>query len=91
MQATPIIALIFTAHEATQLFSHLVDLESEYHKPYLRFDKPVKVPRGQASFTLDETIHYSCPVRTDNGHKAGLMPVIIFLRTCKRSALTDKY
>ena len=33
--------------------------EVEYHKPYLRFNKPVKVPRGQASFTLDETIHYS--------------------------------
>ena len=59
MEATPIIARIFTAHEAAQLFSHLVDLEVEYHKPYLRFNKPVKVPRGQASFTLDETIHYS--------------------------------
>ena len=59
MEATPIIARIFTAHEAAQLFSHLVDLEVEYHKPYLRFNKPVKVPRGQASFTLEETIHYS--------------------------------
>ena len=59
MEATPIIARIFTAHEAAQLFNHLIDLEVEYHKPYLRFNKPVKVPRGQASFTLDETIHYS--------------------------------
>ena len=59
MEATPIITRIFTAHEAAQLFNHLIDLEVEYHKPYLRFNKPVKVPRGQASFTLDETIHYS--------------------------------
>ena len=57
MEATPIITRIFTAHEAAQLFNHLIDLEVEYHKPYLRFNKPVKVPRGQASFTLDETIH----------------------------------
>jgi hypothetical protein len=74
MQATPIIAHIFTAHEATQPFNHLVDLEFEYHKPNLRFDKPVKVPRGQASSTLDETIHYSCPVRTDNGHNPEQSP-----------------
>ena len=59
MEATPVIARIFTPHEATQLFSHLDQLEIEYHKPYLRFNKPVKVPRGQASFTLDDTIHYS--------------------------------
>ena len=59
MEATPIIARIFTAHEAAQLFNHLVDLEVEYHKPYLRFNKLVKVPRGQASFTLDGSIHYS--------------------------------
>ena len=59
MEATPVIARIFTAHKATQLFSHLDQIEIEYHKPYLRFNKPVKVPRGQASFTLDDTIHYS--------------------------------
>ena len=59
MEATPVIARIFTPHEATQLFSRLDQLEIEYHKPYLRFNKPVKVPRGQASFTLDDTIHYS--------------------------------
>ena len=52
MEATPVIARIFTPHEATQLFSHLDQIEIEYHKPYLRFNKPVKVPRGQASFTL---------------------------------------
>ena len=46
MEATPIITRIFTAHEAAQLFNHLIDLEVEYHKPYLRFNKPVKVPRA---------------------------------------------
>ena len=59
MEATPTITRIFTTHEASQLFDHLDHLEFEYHKPYLRFNKPVKVPRGQASFTLNETIHYS--------------------------------
>ena len=59
MEAAPIVTRIFTAHEATHLFKHLDQLEVEYHKPYLRFNKPVKVPRGQASFTLDESIHYS--------------------------------
>ena len=59
MEAAPTVTRIFTAHEAAHLFKHLDQLEVEYHKPYLRFNKPVKVPRGQASFTLDESIHYS--------------------------------
>ena len=54
----PIIESIYTEDEAAALFSHLDALECEYHKPYLRFNRPVKVPRGQASFTLDESIHY---------------------------------
>ena len=56
MEAAPTVTRIFAAHEAAQLFKHLDQLEVEYHKPYLRFNKPVKVPRGQASFTLDDTI-----------------------------------
>ena len=59
MEAAPTVTRIFAAHEAAHLFKHLDQLEVEYHKPYLRFNKPVKVPRGQASFTLDESIHYS--------------------------------
>ena len=59
MEAAPTVTRIFAAHEAAQLFKHLDQLEVEYHKPYLRFNKPVKVPRGQASFTLDGSIHYS--------------------------------
>ena len=34
----------------------------EYHKPYKRFNKIVKVPRGQAPFTLNENIHYDYKV-----------------------------
>ena len=59
MEAAPTVTRIFAAHEAAQLFKHLDQLEVEYHKPYLRFNKPVKVPRGKASFTLDGSIHYS--------------------------------
>ena len=46
MEATPVIARIFTPREATQLFSHLDQLEIEYHKPYLRFNKPVTTKSG---------------------------------------------
>ena len=55
---SPTISCIYSTQEAAELFDHLDRLEVEYHKPYLRFNKPVKVPRGQASFTLDESIHY---------------------------------
>ena len=34
----------------------------EYHKPYKRFNQIVKVPRGQASYTLDESIYYDYKV-----------------------------
>ena len=44
MEARPVISRIFTAHEDAQLLSHLEQLETEYHKPHLRFNKPVKVP-----------------------------------------------
>jgi hypothetical protein len=30
-----------------------------YHTPYKRYKKMVKVPRGQASFTMNENIHYN--------------------------------
>ena len=37
----------------TDIFNFLDTLEVEYHKPYKRFNQIViKVPRGQASYTL---------------------------------------
>ena len=46
-------------NEMKELFEYLNKKEIEYHKVYKRFGKPAKVPRGQASYTLDETIHYN--------------------------------
>ena len=48
--------------ECEQVFQFLDKLPVEYHKPYKRFNKIVKVPRGQASFTLNENIHYDYKV-----------------------------
>ena len=45
--------------ERQELFNYLQKLPIEYHKEYKRFNKIVKVPRGQASYTLNENIHYS--------------------------------
>ena len=58
MEATPVIARIFTPHEATQLFSHLDQLEIEYHKPYLRFieNHPHNF-RIMSDTTITETIY----------------------------------
>ena len=53
---------LFTEPECRAIFDYLNTLEVEYHKPYLRFGKTVKVPRGQASFTLNGNIHYDYKV-----------------------------
>lgn len=49
---------IFEAEDCGPIFDYLNQKEIEYHKPYKRFNKMVKVPRGQASYTLNEDIHY---------------------------------
>ena len=53
---------IYTPEQCPDIFNFLDTLEVEYHKPYKRFNQIVKVPRGQASYTLDETIHYDYKV-----------------------------
>eukprot|EP01047_Picozoa_sp_COSAG01_P045530 COSAG01_NODE_4202_length_5244_cov_168.024101_6_plen_187_part_00 len=50
------------AEERQQLFNYLDALPVEYHKEYKRFNKIVKVPRGQASYTLHNKIHYDYKV-----------------------------
>ena len=50
------------ADERRQVFEFLDGLPVEYHKEYKRFNKIVKVPRGQASFTLNASIHYDYKV-----------------------------
>jgi alkylated DNA repair dioxygenase AlkB len=49
---------IFDAAECEDIYNHLNGKDFEYHKEYMRFGKMVKVPRGQASYTLNEEIHY---------------------------------
>jgi hypothetical protein len=63
-----IVKRIFTEEESEDIFEFLKTKEFEYHKPYKRYNKIVKVPRGQASFTLNEDIHY------DYGRTAGGSP-----------------
>ena len=53
---------IYTPEQCSDIFNFLDTLEVEYHKPYKRFNQIVKVPRGQASYTLDESIHYDYKV-----------------------------
>ena len=48
--------------DTDEIFNYLDNLDVEYHKQYKRFNKMVKVPRGQASFTLNDTIHYDYKV-----------------------------
>ena len=67
MQA--ILTQIFTEEEADEIFDYLLTKDIEYHKPYKRFNQMVKVPRGQASYTLNEKIHYNY------GNTAGGSPV----------------
>jgi len=67
MQA--ILTQIFTEDEADEIYDYLLTKEIEYHKPYKRFNRMVKVPRGQASYTLSEKIHYNY------GNTAGGSPV----------------
>jgi alkylated DNA repair dioxygenase AlkB len=55
----PITKQIYTPEEAEEIFKFLETKTFEYHKQYKRYNKIVKVPRGQASYTLDESIHYN--------------------------------
>ena len=49
---------IYTSNEADDIYQYLLGKQVEYHKPYKRYNKTVKVPRGQASYTIDSSIHY---------------------------------
>ena len=53
---------IYPEEECNDIFEFLISKDYEYHKPYIRFGKPAKVPRGQSSFTLNEKIHYDYKV-----------------------------
>ena len=55
----PIVKRIFTEEESKEILEFLKQKAYVYHTPYKRYNKMVKVPRGQASFTLNENIHYN--------------------------------
>ena len=54
-----IVKRIFTEEESKEILEFLKQKAYVYHAPYKRYNKMVKVPRGQASFTLNENIHYN--------------------------------
>jgi alkylated DNA repair dioxygenase AlkB len=68
MVIEPIVKQLFTEEESEDIFEFLKSKAFVYHRPYKRYNKIVKVPRGQASFTLNENIHY------DYGKIAGGSP-----------------
>ena len=49
----------FYEEESKEILEYLKEKAYVYHTPYKRYNKMVKVPRGQASFTLNENIHYN--------------------------------
>ena len=55
----PIVKRIFTEEESKEILEFLKEKAYVYHRTYKRYNKMVKVPRGQASFTLNENIHYN--------------------------------
>ena len=55
----PIVKRVFTEEESKEILEFLKEKAYVYHTPYKRYNKMVKVPRGQASFTLNENIHYN--------------------------------
>tara|TARA_R110001606_G_C15097728_1_gene619341 strand:+ start:94 stop:669 length:576 start_codon:yes stop_codon:yes gene_type:complete len=54
---------IYNKDESDEIFNFLNEKEIEYHKEYKgMYGRMMKVPRGQASFTLNENIHYNYKV-----------------------------
>ena len=63
----PRLIQVFSDEEADDIMAYLLTKEIEYHKPYKRFNKVVKVPRGQASYTLSEDcLLYTSPSPRDS-------------------------
>ena len=54
-----IVKRIFTEEESKEILEFLKEKAYVYHTPYKRYNKMVKVPRGPASFTMNENIHYN--------------------------------
>lgn len=54
-----VVSIVYGDIESDQIFDYLSGLSYEYHKKYRRFNKIVKVPRGQASFILSEGVKYA--------------------------------
>ena len=58
-----IIDNIYDKDECEDIFNHLNNIEVEYRKQYKgMYGRIMSVPRGQASFTLNDKIHYNYKV-----------------------------
>ena len=64
MEDKLIIKQVYTdTKELEDIFNYLNNLEIEYHKEYKgMYGRNMKVPRGQASFILNDKIHYNYKV-----------------------------
>ena len=59
LECDVIVKRIFTEEESKEILEYLKEKAYVYHTTYKRYNKMVKVPRGQASFTLNDNIHYN--------------------------------
>ena len=82
---------IYDESECGAILEKLLAKEYEYHKPYLRFNKTVKVPRGQASYTLNENIHYNYKVSGGSPPNEVMCPLLKEITERVNKALDTKY
>ncbi len=60
----PIVKLIFTEEESKEILEFLKEKAYVYHRPYKRYNKMVKVPRGARVFYAKR--EYSLQLRADS-------------------------
>ena len=59
LECDVIVKRIFTEEESKEILEYLKEKAYVYHTTYKRYNKMIKVTRGQASFTLNDTTHYN--------------------------------
>ncbi len=67
MAISPIVKRIFTEEDSRDILEFLKEKTIAYHRPYKRYNKIVKVPRGQASLRIPAEWSY---VRQTEGNNA---------------------
>ena len=82
---------VYEDAESDTILHQLLAKPYEYHKPYKRFNKMVKVPRGQASYTIDETIHYDYKVSGGSPPNEVMCPLLKQVTEHVNGALGTSY